>query len=454
MNPVQRFFRRYILSTVGILLLFFAVNAALLLAILTAGYMSGSDGSFSVRAISNHIIQRDGAWSADETAQTMLQENNAWAMVLDEGGTVVWEQALPEELPRSYTAAGLAAFSRWYLQGYPVKVWGREDGGLLVVGFPPGTWVKYCYAIEVPYMGVMLAGVAAVFFINLALMIFLMLRNTHRVEKAMSPILQGIQDLSRGRHQPLEERGELAEINAELNRAGDYLVKKDNTRAEWIRGVSHDIRTPLSMVLGYASELEDNNALPPEARLQASIIRRQGERLKFLVDDLNLTTKLEYALQPIQRESVDLVEIGRQAVSEVLNSGLPKQYAIEFSEEHPGRAVRLTADTALLRRMLDNLIRNSIVHNPQGCHILVTVGEETGKCICTVSDDGVGMDAALLEALNRGQDISSARQSAGGAEHGLGLKLARQIVKAHGGTARFEQAVPHGLCVQTAFPLL
>ena len=114
----------------------------------------------------------------------------------------------------------------------------------------------------------------------------------------------GIQDLSRGSYQPLDERGELAEINAGLNRAGDYLMQKDNTRAEWIRGVSHDIRTPLSMVLGYASELEDDDTLPTDARQQAGMIRRQGERLRSLVEDLNLTTKLEYALQPIRRETV------------------------------------------------------------------------------------------------------------------------------------------------------
>ena len=201
------------------------------------------------------------------------------------------------------------------------------------------------------------------------------------------------------------------------------------------------------MVLGYASELEDNDALPTEAQQQAGMIRRQGERLKSLVDDLNLTTKLEYALQPIRRETVDLVETGRQAVSEVLNSGLPEQYEIEFFEEHPGRAARMEGDAALLRRMLDNLIRNSIVHNPQGCHIFVTVGEEDGRCTCTVTDDGVGMDTVQLEALNKAQDISSTQ----GGEHGLGLKLVRQIVKAHGGTVWFRQAVPQGLNVFITF---
>ena len=446
MNPVQRFFRRYIFSTIGILALFLVVNLLLVLTVLTAGYMSGTDNGLSVRSVSSHVTEQGGIWAADDTALALLQEHDAWAMLLDESGSVVWEHGLPEELPRSYTSAQVASFSRWYLQDYPVKVWSREDGALMVVGFAPDTLVKYYFSMEKPSLLMFLMGSIVVFVCNLLLMVFLMLRNTRKVEKAMSPILQGIQDLSRGSYQSLDERGELAEINAGLNRAGDYLMQKDNTRAEWIRGVSHDIRTPLSMVLGYASELEDDDALPTEARQQAGMIRRQGERLRSLVEDLNLTTKLEYALQPIRRESVDLAEIGRQAVSEVLNSGLPERY--EISAEHPGRAARMEGDASLLRRMLDNLIRNSTVHNPQGCHISVAVGTEDGRCTCTVADDGVGMDAARLEALNREADVSSTQ----GGEHGLGLKLVRQIVKAHGGTVRFRQAVPHGLEVFISIP--
>lgn len=448
MNPVQRFFRRYITSTIGILLLFFAVNIALLLSILTAGYMSGPEDDVSIQEIQAHLTLRDGIWTADETVAVSLQENDAWAMLLDQNGAVVWEQGMPEELPRVYTSAGIAAFSRWYLQDYPVKVWGQPDGRLMVVGFAPGTQAKYYFSMETSYLKMLLVGAATALLINLLLLVILFLRNTRRVEKAMSPILQGIQDLSWGQHHHLEECGELAEINAGLNRAGDYLMQKDNTRAEWIRGVSHDIRTPLSMVLGYASELEDNDALPTEARQQAGMIRRQGERLKSLVDDLNLTTKLEYALQPVRREAVDLVEIGRQAVSEVLNGGLPDRYELEFSGERPGYTACMEGDAALLRRMLDNLIRNSIAHNPQGCHISVTVGAGDGRCTCTVTDDGAGIDAVRLDALNRGGDVSSTQ----GGEHGLGLKLVWQIVKAHGGTVRFRQAVPQGLEVSISFP--
>ena len=140
------------------------------------------------------------------------------------------------------------------------------------------------------------------------------------------------------------------------------MAKKDNTRAEWIRGVSHDIRTPLSLVLGYASALEEDCGLPQEARKQAGIIRRESEKIKRLVDDLNLTTKLEYALQPVRRKDVDWVEINRQAVSEILNSDLESRYALAFIEMQPGRSIHLLGDGGLLRRMLDHLIPVSYTH--------------------------------------------------------------------------------------------
>ena len=452
MNAVQRFFRRYILSTVGIVLLFFAVNIALLFVIIIAGGMSGADTSFSVRDFSDHVVLQDGKWVADDTALSMLQEQSAWAMLLNEDGDVIWQQSLPENLPRSYTSTEVASFSRWYLEDYPVKIWTRADGKLMVVGYQPGTLVKYYFSLEWPYMGVLLGGIAAVFIINLLLIIFLILRNTRKVEKAMTPILQGIQNLSHGKALHLEEQGELAEINAGLNRAADYIKKKDNTRAEWIRGVSHDIRTPLSMVLGYASELEDDRNLPPNARKQAGIIRRESEKMKRLIDDLNLTTKLEYALKPVHFKAVDWVEASRQAVSEVLNSGLDSRYEIVFAEMQPGRSIHLLGDDGLLRRMLDNLIRNSITHNPHGCRISVSVGEENGRCLCTVSDDGIGIEPERLKVLNRGDDITSTQGSDEKNEHGLGLKLVMQIVKAHRGTVSFSGSTPHGLEVRISLP--
>lgn len=471
MHQIERFFRRYILSTMGILIAFFLVNCVLLYIFLSLTKLhSDSYNDFSVGEFAGHISYENGAYALDKEGADMLDQSDAWAMILDNGGTVVWEQELPSGFSRSYTVSDVAGFSRWYLNDFPVKVWILEDG-LLVTGFPPGSFSRHSLFLDVSYIRLLLAGITAAFFANLFLMLYLFLRNIRRVERATKPILSGIRALSEGKEVALPEKGELAEISAGLNRAGKYMLQKDNTRAEWIRGVSHDIRTPLSMILGYASEIEDTSDLPEETRKQAGIIRRQGERLKNLVADLNLTTRLEYSMQPLRVTAFSAVELARQCVSGFLNSGIGGQYVLEFEEDNPGCPVVLSGDRALLERMLGNLILNSMTHNPAGCRITVSVGitgTDAGApaCVFTVSDNGIGMDESRIRTLNL-EDSEGNKDSAsdslggtcstmpesGGSGHGLGLRIVRQIAKAHGGSVRFSQTAPHGLTVRAVIPI-
>ena len=88
MNSVQRFFRRYILSMIGIIFLFLGINIALFFAVMIIGSMSGSGTSLSVRDLSNGVVWQDGAWTADSAALSILRKNDAWAMLLDENGNL------------------------------------------------------------------------------------------------------------------------------------------------------------------------------------------------------------------------------------------------------------------------------------------------------------------------------------------------------------------------------
>ncbi len=81
-----------------------------------------------------------------------------------------------------------------------------------------------------------------------------------------------------------------------------------------------------------------------------------------------------------------------------------------------------------------------------------SVGEENGRCLCTVSDDGMGIAPEFLNALNRGNDIASTQENDERAEHGLGLKLVMQIVRAHRGTICFADSPPRGLKVSISLP--
>lgn len=362
-------------------------------------------------------------------------------------GDVTWECKMPQQLSRHYSATDIALFSRWYLEDYPVNIWKRLDG-LLVVGLSPDKVTQFYTSFNKKYFVTGMYIVLAIFLANICLIIFFFLRNIHQIEKAVSPILDSIHSLSDGSSFHLDESGELVEIRAELNRAGKYLIKKDNTRADWIRGISHDIRTPLSMILGYSSEIEDNPDVSETVHNQARIIRTYSEYLKNLVENLNLTTKLEYSMYTIGHNSINPVELARQVIAEFINNNLSDKYELILSEFYEKNHLQIIGDTFLLNRMLTNLIRNSFIHNPNGCHITVSINQDTNFCIFSIEDTGQGVDIYTLEHLNKNGFIRNPDNT----EHGLGLKIVNQIVHLHHGKIKFSANKPHGLIVQISLP--
>ena len=136
-----------------------------------------------------------------------------------------------------------------------------------------------------------------------------------------------------------------------------------------------------------------------------------------------------------------------------MNDGLSELYELELSEDNPGKNISIFGDQVLLNRMLNNLIRNCIVHNPNGCKIQISVGSNDASCTFSVMDNGHGVSELQLNALNSDEDISSTQKQTDEAEHGLGLKIVRQIVKAHHGDVLFSGALPHGLIVSIHLPM-
>ena len=152
MNPVRRFFRRYVLSTVGLLALLLAANILLIVGLLLISEVTPPRESFSITAFCGHLSQGPDGWQADAQATAML-DPDAWAMVLDPEGNVVWEYQMPEELARHYSAGAVAMFSRWYLEDWPMTVWAQDDGSLVAVAQPKGTMVKYYLSMDKSYFG-------------------------------------------------------------------------------------------------------------------------------------------------------------------------------------------------------------------------------------------------------------------------------------------------------------
>lgn len=112
--------------------------------------------------------------------------------------------------------------------------------------------------------------------------------------------------------------GELAEklnqTSERLERQKAVIEARDTARTNWIAGVSHDIRTPLSMIMGYAEQLLAAENMDAEQKKQLGIIRDQGVKIKHLIEDLNLTSKLQYQMQPLRQEEFHPAKLMRQIV--------------------------------------------------------------------------------------------------------------------------------------------
>lgn len=340
------------------------------------------------------------------TESSLLDENELWAILIDEQGQVVWEWEKPQEIPERYDITDIASFSRWYLKDYPVHVRIREDG-LLVLGFPKNSIWKYGVEFDMNVIRLIPYWAGGIFLLSLICVVVIL-------RKVLKKWFSKEQQV------------------------------RDKARSNWINGISHDIRTPLSMVMGYASQLEEDSSLTREQRNKAAVIRCQSQTIKSLVGDLNLTMRLDYEMQPLRKMMLYPAALVRQTAADFLNSGLDERYELELAVSEQAQDICLYADEALLRRALDNLVNNCVRHNPDGCSIVMGVKRERNQCVLSVQNS---TDKAF-QPTEQNQET----QSDGMASHGTGLRLVQQIAQAHGGTTKL--CIKEGIFLcELSFPI-
>ena len=453
MNNVQRFFKRYVYSSVRLFCFFIFVNIALFI---TLTVISGSQGSHSptqlLEAITEDLQQSASSYVLSDNTIAKMEQENVWCMMIsNESGNVLWNYKLPSELPQHYTPGDVAEMTRWYLQEYPVFVSNQSDE-LLVIGYPKDSFWKISAYKTFASIKIDILGLVSLFLLNIVIVLILFVHNSRKVEKSIKPILTGIEEISAGKNTQLVEHGELAEINTKLNKVAITLQQRDMARANWISGISHDIRTPLSMVLGYSSSLETNNTLNAEQQEKVAAIRQQATKIKYLIEDLNLTAKLEYDMQPLRVEKIHLVELARQVVCEFLDSNLDNSFSIDFITDSDSELLYINGDETLLKRAITNLIQNSIGHNPSGCEITVSVSCNNQNATVIIADNGIGIPAQKLKELNTKTHYMESTDEKLNLRHGLGMLLVRQIVDAHHGVIKIESKPQEGFKTTLTFP--
>ena len=237
-----------------------------------------------------------------------------------------------------------------------------------------------------------------------------------------------------------------------MNKASRILSRQNEARTNWISGVSHDIRTPLSMIMGYAGRIADSAAADSSIKEQAEIIRSQSIKIKELVQDLNLVSQLEYEMQPLHKEHVRLSKLLRSYVAEIFNTGVSDIYSIDLEITPTAETAAIDCNPRLISRAVSNLVQNSLKHNPQGCNVKLSLDCSGTSLILTIADNGIGLSAEKLQELEKKPHYMNSTDERLDVRHGLGLLLVRQIVEAHEGTMQIKSVVNHGFTTTLTFP--
>ena len=460
MKSVPKLIRRFVgimlLSSMLLIILNFA-----LLCIYTLNQTPNGSPWITAQEAADDLSKNENGYVLSENMALEIQNTNVWAIFIDNRTMkVVWQtDNLPETVPMSYTVSDIASLTRGYIDGYPTFT-GEAENGLVVLGYQKDRFRKHMWpSWDYNLIANLPKTVLSVFAINIALIFIIYVIANSKLLKSVKPIVSGIQALSTNEEDHIREKGLLSELAVNINKTSDILQtqsrqlrKRETARANWIAGVSHDIRTPLSMVMGYAGQLESDMQLSEDNRKKATVIVRQSKRMRNLINDLNLASKLEYNMQPINPKKQNLIAVIRQVVVDFINMNIDEKYTIEWETDETLTSCPVCIDKDLIKRAVSNLIQNSINHNEQGCHIFVRVIFEDNVCTVVVADDGIGATDEQIEKLNNTPHYMVCDEKTTEQRHGLGLLIVKQIIFAHNGKMLIRHSEYDGFEVDLSLP--
>lgn len=460
MKNILKLIRRFVITIILSIFLLLFLNI-FLFEFIFFKYSTDDSPSDKTFEIAKMIKFKDRKYFLPDKEISNLKKQNIWAIVIDnDSKKVIWQtENLPSEIPKEYSVFDIALFSHAYIKGYPVFT-AKIRNDLLVLGYPKDSYWKYSTATWNYRLIQNVPNFFLTFLISNIFFVFLIyIFSNSKLLKSVNPIIKGIQDLPKDNPVNIDEKGVLSELAKSINKTSEILQNqreqlrnKDTARANWIAGVSHDIRTPLSMIMGYASQLKTSSNLSEEMAKKLSVILKQSERIKNLINDLNLASKLEYNMQPLEKKKENAVAVVRQVIVDFLNMDIDEKFPIEWKTKSEFVSCFVNVDKNLIKRALANLIQNSINHNENGCTIYVSVKEDEKNCIICVEDNGIGVSDEELEKLNNTPHYMVCDKNTTEQQHGLGLLIVKQIMDVHNGQVEMKHSEYGGFKVVLQIP--
>jgi len=230
---------------------------------------------------------------------------------------------------------------------------------------------------------------------------------------------------------PVRGPAEVAEVAAGVNALSVALEQSEARQREFLLSVSHDLRTPLTAICGYAESLAEGVIAPDGAAAAGAVILTESQRLNRMVSDLLDLARLDARELDVEVVQVDLVELAR-ATAPVWQMRCSSA-GTDFRLELPGAAVSVQTDPARVRQVLDGLFDNAIRVTPAGAPIVLAVSGRSGVGVIEVRDGGPGLTEADIDVAFERAALYQRYRGVRQVGTGLGLAIVHSLVTRLGG---------------------
>lgn len=329
-------------------------------------------------------------------------------------------------------------------EGVEIEVDGQVVGTALVTGNPPPLDQREVRYLARTNRASLYAALAATL-VALFLGVFLA-RTLTRPVRELTTATRAMAQGELEQQVPVRSQDELGELAASFNQMSADLARANDLRRQMTADIAHDLRTPLSVITGYAEALRDGVLQPQPDTFQT--MHREAEHLSLLVEDLRTLSLVDAGELALTRQPVP----PRELLERTAAAHKPRAHQLQVGLHVVADAdlPLVNVDPERMARVLGNLVDNALRHTPVGGRISLGAAHQGNSVLLTVQDNGVGIAPDKLRRIfDRFYRGDEARQSHEG-ESGLGLAIAKSLVELHGGAISVESAPGEG----TTFTIL
>ena len=241
---------------------------------------------------------------------------------------------------------------------------------------------------------------------------------------------------------------ELKPIVATIQNQHESIIRNATMRQDFTANVSHELKTPLTAISGYAELIENGMANPEETTRFAGEIHQNSKRLLILINDIIRLSELDSMDTGVVMEELDIYQIAENCVEMLRVNAKNNQVSIGLS----GCSQKIMANKEMMDELLYNLCDNAIRYNVSGGNVFVSVTGDQNKAVLTVSDTGIGISPENQKRVfERFYRVDKSRSKATGGT-GLGLAIVKHVLAQHPNSSlNLESEVGKGTKMQVTF---